>query len=89
MTVTIRDIARRAGVSVSTASRALNKKSDVSKETQASVLAVARELNRDRRRRLRASPLSEAGGGGPPAVGGGHRAGRTDSAGAPRVRRRY
>ncbi len=45
MTVTIRDIARRSGVSVSTASRALNKKADVSKETQASVLAVARELN--------------------------------------------
>ena len=45
MIVTIRDIARRSGVSVSTASRALNKKSDVSKETRASVLAVARELH--------------------------------------------
>ena len=45
MTVTIRDIARSAGVSVSTASRALNKKSDVSKETRLRVLGTARELN--------------------------------------------
>jgi len=45
MPVTIRDIAQRAGVSVSTASRALNKKDDVSKETRERVLAAARELN--------------------------------------------
>jgi len=45
MAVTIRDIAQRAGVSVSTASRALNKKSDVSKETRLSVLAAARDLS--------------------------------------------
>jgi DNA-binding LacI/PurR family transcriptional regulator len=45
MSVTIRDIARRAGVSVSTASRALNRRSDVSKSARTEVLAAAREMN--------------------------------------------
>lgn len=45
MRVTIRDIANRAGVSVSTASRALNDKPDVSVGTRARVLAAAQELD--------------------------------------------
>jgi DNA-binding LacI/PurR family transcriptional regulator len=42
---TIRDVARQANVSVSTASRALNGRDDVSKDVRARVLAAARELN--------------------------------------------
>jgi LacI family transcriptional regulator len=42
---TIRDVARRASVSVSTASRALNGRHDVSPDVRARVLAAARELN--------------------------------------------
>lgn len=45
MPVTIRDIARRAGVSVSTASRALNKRGDVSREARERVLGSARDLD--------------------------------------------
>jgi LacI family transcriptional regulator len=45
MIVTIRDIAKRAAVSVSTASRALNKRSDVSRDARQRVLAAAREMN--------------------------------------------
>ena len=42
---TIRDVARVAGVSVSTASRALNDRHDVSAATRARVLAAAERLN--------------------------------------------
>ena len=45
MVTTIRHVAQRANVSVSTASRALNGRDDVSKEVRARVLAAARELN--------------------------------------------
>jgi LacI family transcriptional regulator len=45
MGVTMRDIALRAGVSVSTASRALNHKGDVSPDARARVLAAAHDLN--------------------------------------------
>ena len=45
MHATIRDVARRAGVSVSTASLALNNKPHVSPETRARVLKAAQELN--------------------------------------------
>ncbi len=45
MSVSIRDVAQRAGVSISTASRALNNKPDVNKEVRQRVLAAARELN--------------------------------------------
>jgi LacI family transcriptional regulator len=45
MGVTIRDIARQAGVSVTTASRALNKKGDVSDDARERVLSAARDLN--------------------------------------------
>lgn len=44
MPVTIRDIARHAGVAVSTASRALNDKDDVSPEVRLQVKAAAQEL---------------------------------------------
>ena len=43
-TITIRDVARRAGVSVATASRALNGKQVVSPNTRDRVLAVMDEL---------------------------------------------
>lgn len=42
--VTLRDVAREAGVSVNTVSRALNGKPDVSPETRARVLEVAKRL---------------------------------------------
>jgi LacI family transcriptional regulator len=42
--VTIRDVAREAGVSVSTVSRVLNGKDDISEETVKKVLAVVQEL---------------------------------------------
>lgn len=42
---TIRDLARRAGVSVATVSRVLNNYPDVSQETKDRVLTLARELN--------------------------------------------
>jgi LacI family transcriptional regulator len=42
--VTIRDVARRAGVSVSTVSRVLNDKDDVASETAATVRRVIEEL---------------------------------------------
>ena len=42
--VTIQDVAKAAGVSVSTISRVLNKKVDVSSETQRHVLKVIDEL---------------------------------------------
>lgn len=45
MGVTMWDIARRAGVSVTTVSRALNDKPDISKQTKARILAIAKELN--------------------------------------------
>ncbi|RIK54933.1 MAG: LacI family transcriptional regulator [Chloroflexi bacterium] len=45
MSVTIRDVARRAGVSVSTASRALNNRDDVSEAVRRRVVTAARELH--------------------------------------------
>lgn len=45
MVTTIRDVAKHANVSVSTASRALNGRDDVSKDVRARVLAAAGELN--------------------------------------------
>ncbi len=45
MRVTIRDVAKRSGVSVSTASLALNNKPKVSPETREKVLRAAQELN--------------------------------------------
>lgn len=42
--VTLVDVARAAGCSVNTVSRALNNKPDVSPETRERVLAVARQL---------------------------------------------
>jgi len=43
--VSIRDVAKRAGVSISTASRALNDKPDVNKEVRLRVQAAAEELH--------------------------------------------
>lgn len=43
--VSIRQVAERCGVAVSTVSRAMNNRSDVSPETRAKILAAARELN--------------------------------------------
>jgi len=43
--ITIKDIAKRVGVSPSTVSKALNNRSDVSAETRAKILEVAQELN--------------------------------------------
>lgn len=45
MTVTIRDVAKRAGVGVGTVSRVLNNNSNVSDSTREFVLSVIRELN--------------------------------------------
>src|SRR5260370_42695975 len=45
MGTTLRDVAERSQVSVSTASRALNGRSDVSKDVRRRVLAAASELN--------------------------------------------
>jgi len=45
MGITLRDVAERSQVSISTASRALNGRSDVSKDVRARVLATARALN--------------------------------------------
>ncbi len=43
--VTLKDIAKIAGVSVNTVSRALNNKPDISKETKKKILRIAKELN--------------------------------------------
>jgi LacI family transcriptional regulator len=45
MSITIHDVAKLAGVSTSTASRALNRRPDVSKEVRTRVQAAAKELN--------------------------------------------
>lgn len=45
MPITIRDVAKQAGVSISTASRALNGRMDVSDEVRARVLAAANDLH--------------------------------------------
>ncbi|MBM4458187.1 MAG: LacI family transcriptional regulator [Chloroflexi bacterium] len=45
MSISIRDVAQRAGVSVSTASRALNDKPDVARDVRERVLQAARDLN--------------------------------------------
>ena len=42
--ITLRDVAKEAGVSINTASRALNNKSEISPETKARVLEVAQKL---------------------------------------------
>ncbi|MFN6992376.1 MAG: LacI family DNA-binding transcriptional regulator [Fervidobacterium sp.] len=42
--VTIRDIAKKAGVSINTVSRALNDKPDINEETKRRVLQIAKEL---------------------------------------------
>ena len=42
--VTIKDIAKEAGVSINTVSRALNNKPDISKETKRKILKIAKEL---------------------------------------------
>ena len=54
--MTIRDIARAAGVSVATVSRVMNDRPDVSPETRESVLRVARAHNFTTNRSARASP---------------------------------
>ena len=41
---TIRDIARRAGVGISTVSRALNNRPDVGEETRQKVMRIVEEL---------------------------------------------
>lgn len=43
--VSLKEIAKRAGVSVSTVSRTLNNYDDVSPETRERILRIARELN--------------------------------------------
>jgi len=45
MIVTIRDVAKKSGYSITTVSRALNEFDDVNEETREKILAVARELN--------------------------------------------
>ena len=45
MSASIRDVAQRAGVSISTASRALNNRPDVNKNVRARIRAAAQELN--------------------------------------------
>jgi LacI family transcriptional regulator len=45
MVVTMKDIAKKAGVSVVTVSRALNKKPDINKNTRELILRIARELD--------------------------------------------
>jgi LacI family transcriptional regulator len=45
MSATMKDIAKQAGVSLTTVSRALNNKEDIGKETRERILAIAQELN--------------------------------------------
>lgn len=45
VSVTLMDIARRAGVSESTVSKALNRSSDISEDTTRRIIEIARELN--------------------------------------------
>ena len=45
MGVTIKDIAKRAGVSVTTVSRALNGYKDIRPETRERILRIAEEMN--------------------------------------------
>lgn len=45
MSITIRDVARKAGVSVTTVSRTLNNRGYISKETREKIYAVIQELN--------------------------------------------
>lgn len=45
VSVTLMDIARRAGVSESTVSKALNRNSDISEDTKKRIMEIARELN--------------------------------------------
>ena len=42
---TIKDVAKKAGVSISTASYALNNQSNVHPDTKKKILAIAKELN--------------------------------------------
>ena len=55
---TIRDIAYKANVSVSTVSKALNLKSDVSSETRRRILDIAKELNYDTSKIKKENPLN-------------------------------
>jgi DNA-binding LacI/PurR family transcriptional regulator len=43
--VTLKDIAKRAGVNISTVSRALNHRSDIAEETREMIESIAKELN--------------------------------------------
>ena len=58
---TIRDIATRAGVSITTVSRVLNDRPDVASETREAVLEVIRELNFTSNRALRSAPSGRTG----------------------------
>jgi LacI family transcriptional regulator len=58
---TIRDIATRAGVSITTVSRVLNDRPDVASETREAVLEVIRELNFTSNRALRSAPTGRTG----------------------------
>ena len=58
---TIRDIATRAGVSITTVSRVLNDRPDVASETREAVLEVIRELNFTSNRALRPAPSGRTG----------------------------
>ena len=56
MASTIRDVAKKAGVAVSTASLVINDRPNVNPETKERVLQAVRELNFHPRRNARASP---------------------------------
>ena len=45
MTPTIKQIAKKANVSIATVSRALNNESSVTEETRVKILSIANELN--------------------------------------------
>ncbi len=57
---TIKDIARLANVSVSTVSKALNARADVSERTRKKIIQIAHELNYDVSRLRREAPLVQS-----------------------------